>query len=103
MCQQPRAAQALRSDQKEEGCTLIENESQKKQLYPTLPGCERGTTGPAKDATRDTTPPHTDARVDTAFQELQKMGFTNEGGWLVKLLEAKAGDITKTMEALKMD
>ena len=71
---------------------MIEKESQKKELNPTLSECEA-----------NTIPSHTEARVETAFQEMQKMGFTNEGGWLVKLLEAKAGDITKTMEALKLD
>ena len=90
-------------EEKEEGWTVIEKESQKKQLNPTLPECEASTTGPAKDATLDTTPPHTDARVETGFKEMQKMGFTNEGGWLIKLLEAKAGDITRTMEALKLE
>jgi len=43
------------------------------------------------------------AKVDKAFKEMQKMGFTNEGGWLIKLLKAKSGDIPKTMQALKLD
>jgi len=43
------------------------------------------------------------SKVDKAFKEMQKMGFTNEGGWLIKLLEAKSGDIPKTMQALKLD
>merc|ERR1712173_325720 len=43
------------------------------------------------------------AKVNKAFKEMQKMGFTNEGGWLIKLLEAKSGDIPKTMQALKLD
>jgi len=43
------------------------------------------------------------SKVNKAFKEMQKMGFTNEGGWLIKLLEAKSGDIPKTMQALKLD
>jgi len=42
-------------------------------------------------------------KVDEAFKEMQKLGFTNEGGWLIKLLEAKSGDIPKTMQAMKLD
>jgi len=42
-------------------------------------------------------------KVDEAFKEMQKLGFTNEGGWLIKLLEAKSENIPKTMQAMKLD
>jgi len=72
-------------------------------LYPDLPKTE---TASAPAAEAEVTPAqaqvtHTDPRIQVALQAMTNMGFSNEGGWLTSLLEAKNGDIGKVLDILQ--
>ncbi len=38
--------------------------------------------------------------VEEALAQLRSMGYQDEGGWLLELVKAKGGDITKVLDAL---
>lgn len=46
-------------------------------------------------------PLHPIPQMAQALDQLRSMGFNDDGGWLTQLLEAKNGDINKTLDALK--
>jgi len=71
----------------------IIREEKKEQIYPSLPE--------EAAATTPTTSSHPDPKIQVALQAMMNMGFSNEGGWLTSLLEAKNGDIGKVLDILQ--
>jgi len=70
----------------------IIQEEKKEQIYPSLPE-DVSATAPTTSST--------DPKIQIALQAMMNMGFSNEGGWLTSLLEAKNGDIGKVLDILQ--
>ena len=106
-CLESQLKQATIVDDKMDSSATVEipikivKEDKKDQMYPSLPD------GLA-DATAPTVVPapaanSSDPKIQVALQAMMNMGFSNEGGWLTSLLEAKNGDIGKVLDILQPD
>jgi len=86
------------NNEKEDEWRLIENEGENNKQFVSkinAPG--------NNDGNNDIGTENLNEHIEKAFNEMKKMGFTNDGEWLIKLLQAKSGDIAQTMQALKLD
>jgi len=70
-------------------------------LYPDLPKTETASAPAAEAEVTAAQVTHPDPRIQVALQAMTNMGFSNEGGWLTSLLEAKNGDIGKVLDILQ--
>ena len=77
--------------------TIIDEEI-KDQLYPSLlENFADATASPAAV----TNAIHSYPKIQNGLLAMMNMGFSNEGGWLTSLLEAKNGDIGKVLDILQ--
>merc|ERR1712062_883032 len=91
------ATKAATPSDDEEDWTVVtdKKEAGAAGLYPSL------TENPPADVPSAPVASHSDPKIQVALQAMMNMGFSNEGGWLSSLLEAKNGDIGKVLDILQ--
>merc|ERR1712107_231527 len=101
---------ATPSDDEDEWTVLTDKKEEKDKdgsLYPSLVDTTDTKSAPTTEETAAAVVPsapvatHPDPRILVALQAMMNMGFSNEGGWLSSLLEAKDGDIGKVLDILQ--
>merc|ERR1711868_16241 len=101
---------ATPSDVEDEWTVLTDKKEEKNKdgsLYPSLVDTTDTKSAPTTEETAAAVVPsapvatHPDPRIQVALQAMMNMGFSNEGGWLSSLLEAKNGDIGKVLDILQ--
>merc|ERR1712029_265457 len=101
---------ATPSDDEDEWTVLSDKKEEKDKdgsLYPSLVDTTDTKSAPTTEETAAVVVPsapvatHPDPRIQVALQAMMNMGFSNEGGWLSSLLEAKNGDIGKVLDILQ--
>ncbi|KAL5011538.1 hypothetical protein ScPMuIL_010089 [Solemya velum] len=65
------------------------------------PGLDQDDGGPHKCLLHPPPTVSLDPRLFGALQQMMAMGFSNEGGWLTRLLEAKNGDIGQVLDTIQ--
>jgi len=83
------------NDKKEAEADKKEDNGQGTSLYPKL------AENPPAEIPSAPVASHPDPKIQVALQAMMNMGFSNEGGWLSSLLEAKNGDIGKVLDILQ--
>jgi len=109
-----KAGSSKASTPDEDEWTIVKDDNKKDGLYPELPGqaimqpteAAAVTNNRAVEQQAVAEEPkqeasHPDPRIQIALQAMMNMGFSNEGGWLTTLLEAKQGDIGKVLDLLQ--
>ncbi|XP_017293528.1 sequestosome-1 isoform X1 [Kryptolebias marmoratus] len=77
-----------------------ENQNQNQNQGPP-PGEQQGPTGLREAALYPHLPQEADPRLVESLSSMLSMGFTDEGGWLTRLLQAKNFDIGAALDAIQ--